>query len=304
MAARGAGIGVVTPPPPAPRTIAVSGRVQAAPAVLLVIAVTGAGLAAVVATSLGLMPLFGQPELSADGYRATSGDLALAVRESLVIASASTVLAAVIGLFLATVLLGPRKGRAAMRTLAVVVVVVPHVVGAASVGLLLSGAGLVPRLLGVPDTAWPELVAGAWPVATVLEVAWKESAFVALVVVAATSRRHRELDETAAVLGARPWARWSRVFVPTAAPALAAASLIVFVYSVGSYEVPWLLGRSFPEPLPVMSYRLFGAIDLASRPEAAAAATVGAAVAVTAAVLALVAVPAVRRRSLPARSPR
>lgn len=288
----------------APQTSAVSGRRQAAPAVLLVSAVTGAGLAAVVATSLGLMPLFGQAELGTAGYRTASGDLGLAVRESLVIASASTVLAAALGLLVATVLLSPCRGRAAMRALAVVVVAVPHIVGAASVGLLLSGAGLAPRVLGVPDSAWPELVAGAWPVATVLELAWKESAFVALVVVAATSRRHRELDETAAVLGAGPWARWTRVFVPTAAPGLAASSLIVFVYSVGSYEVPWLLGRSFPEPLPVMAYRLFGSIDLAARPEAAAAATVGAGVAVAAAMLALVAVPAVHRRSLPGGSPR
>lgn len=293
----------MTPRPPARQTDGPSGLRQAAPAVLVVSVVSGVGLAAVVATSLGLMPLFGEPELGTTGYRAASGDLALAVRESILIASATTILAAVLGLLVATVLLAPRRGRAAMRTLAVVVVTVPHIVGAASVGLLLSGAGLVPRLLGVPDTAWPELVAGPWPVATVLELAWKESAFVALVVVAATSRRHRDLDETAAVLGARPWARWTRVFVPTSAPALGAASLIVFVYSVGSYEVPWLLGRSFPEPLSVMAYRLFGSIDLAARPGAAAAATVGAAVAVAAAVVALVAVPAARRRSLPRETP-
>lgn len=274
--------------------------VQALPAVLLVGVVAGTGLAAVVATSLGLMPLFGRPDPGVAGYRAAAGDLALGLRETLVIASAATVLAALVGLVVATVLLAGRRGRAPLRTLAVAVVAVPHIVGAASVGLLLSSGGLAALLLGVPDTVWPELVGGRWPVATVLELAWKESAFVALVVVAATARHHHELDETAAVLGARPWERWVRVFVPTAGPALAAASLIVFVYSVGSYEVPWLLGRSYPEPLPVLAFRLFGSIDLAARPGAAAAATVGAGVAVASAVVALVAVPAVRRRSLSA----
>ena len=264
---------------------------------MLVVAVTGSGLAAVVATSLGLMPLVGRPRLTTDGYTAGSADLLLAVRESLVIATASTVLAAGLGLLVAGVLLGLRPGRGPLRLVAVAVVAVPHVVGAASVGLLLSGAGLLPRLLGVTPGDWPELVGGSWPVATVVELAWKESAFVALVVVAATARRHRALTETAAVLGAGPWHRWTRVFVPTAVPALAAASLIVFVYSVGTYEVPWLLGRAHPEPLPVMAYRLFGSIDLAARPAAAAAATTGALVAVLAAVLALVAAPALRRRA-------
>lgn len=279
------------------RPTALPGWRQAAPAVLLVALVTGAGLGAVVATSLGLMPLFGRPRLTTAGYTAGSADLLLAVRETLVIATASTVLAALVGLAVATVVLAARRGRAAVRLLAVGVVAVPHVVGAAAVGLLLSGAGLLPRLLGVEPSAWPELVGGAWPVATVLELAWKESAFVALVVVAATARSHRELHETAAVLGAGAWHRWTRVFVPTALPALAAASLIVFVYSVGTYEVPWLLGRAHPEPLPVMAYRLFGSIDLAARPEAAAAATTGAALAVLAAVVALVVLPAWRGRA-------
>ena len=279
------------------RPTALPGWRQVAPAVLLIGLVTGSGLVAVTATSLGLMPLFGQPAFTTSGYTAGSNDLLLAVRESLLIATASTVLAAVLGLLAASALLGLRGGRATMRMIAVGVVAVPHVVGAASVGLLLSGAGVAPRLLGVSPGAWPELVGGAWPVATVLELAWKESAFVALVVLAATARRHRELAETAAVLGAGPWHRWTRVFVPTALPALAAGSLIVFVYSLGTYEVPWLLGRAYPEPLPVMAYRLFGSLDLTARPAAAAAATTGAVVAVLAAVLALVAAPALRRRS-------
>ncbi len=43
---------------------------------------------------------------------------------------------------------------------------------------------------------------GRWPWATVFELAWKESAFVALVVVATVGRRYDDLREVAAVLGA------------------------------------------------------------------------------------------------------
>ncbi|MFC6286132.1 ABC transporter permease subunit [Nocardioides sp. GCM10027113] len=260
---------------------------RATPAVLLVLLVTGTGLGAVVATSVGLMPLFGQPTPGVAGYVDASADLLPAVRETLLIATASTVLAAAVGLVVGTALLAEGRGSTVVRAAAVSVVAVPHLVGAAAVGQWLSGAGLGSRLLSVEGDAWPRLVAGPLPVATVLEFAWKESAFVALVVAAALSRSQRERTETASVLGAGPWQRWSRVYLPSAAVPAAAASLIVFVYTVGSYEVAWLLGRAYPEPLPVMAYRLFGSTDLEARPAAAAAATVAAGIAVLAAGLAL-----------------
>ena len=78
----------------------------------------------------------------------------------------------------------------------------------------------------------------------------------------------------------RTWPdRWLRVLLPTAVPTLAATGLIVLVYSIGGYEVAWLLGRTTPEPLPVLSFRLFGSIELLDRPAAAAAALVASALA-------------------------
>ena len=258
-----------------------------APAVVLIVAVTGTALLAVIATSLGLMPLVGEPRLSADGFTALAGDLRAATGESLLTAVAATVLAAIIGLTLATVVVRADRGVAVIVGLAVAVLTVPHLVGAASTGLLLSDVGLAQRWSGVPAAAWPELVGGRWPWATVLELAWKESAFVALVVVGSVGRRYADLREVAAVLGAPPRAQWRRVLLPLSAPALASASLIVFLYSLGTYEVARLLGRTYPEPLPVMAFRLFTDIDVAARPQAAATAVVATGIALLAAVIAL-----------------
>ena len=260
-------------------------RHRALPALALVVLVTGAGISSVVATSLGLFPLFGQPRLSVEGYAEPAPELLLAVRETLTIATLSTILASVLGLAIATVVLLVPARRWWLGGLAAVVVTVPHLVGAASLQLLIGDAGLLPRWLGVGSDRWPDLVGGAWPVASVLEFAWKESAFVAVVVVATIGPRLTDLLDVAAVLGAGPWQRWSRVLVPSALPAMLGAALITFVYTAGSYEVPWLLGRTYPEPLPVMAYRLFGSIDLTARSQAAATAAVGAAVAVTALLL-------------------
>jgi putative spermidine/putrescine transport system permease protein len=88
------------------------------------------------------------------------------------------------------------------------------------------------------------------------------------VVLGALARTERDLDEAAAVLGAGALDRLRRVTLPLAAPALVATGSISFAYVIGSYEVAWLLGRSYPEPLPVLAYRLFTDADLALRPQA------------------------------------
>ena len=267
----------------------------ALPGIVTITVVAGAGMAAVVATSFGLMPLYGRPDLGLDGWRSAAPDLAAGIGETLLIATPATVLAAAMGLLLAAMMLRGGRGAAVMRLGCLAVLAVPHLVGATSVGLLLGDGAVADRLLGTADgAAWPPLVGGPWPVATVLELAWKESAFIALVVLAAVAPGHTQRMQVAAGLGAGPWHRMSRVLAPTAAPALAVSSLVTLVYAVGSYEVAWLLGRASPEPLPVLAFRLFGSIELTDRPAAAAAAVTGAALALCLAAPALAALPRVR----------
>ncbi|SNS84798.1 carbohydrate ABC transporter membrane protein 1, CUT1 family [Geodermatophilus pulveris] len=250
------------------------------PALVPVAAVVGAALVSAVLLSLGLTPLVGRPELSLDAWRAAAGDLGTATRLSLGIAAASTVLAAAVGLALALAATAAVRRSRLLGALAALTIPVPHLVGAAAMGLLLADTGVLARWLGVSPDAWPSLVGGPWWVAVVAEYAWKESAFVALVVGGVLASRARSYGETAALLGAGRWARFRFVTLPLAAPALGGASAVTFVYTLGSYEVAALLGRPYPEPLPVMAVRLAGSIDLAVRPQAAA-------VAVTTAVLAL-----------------
>lgn len=254
------------------------------PAVVPVVLVLGAALVTAGLQSLGLVPLVGRPALSLDAYAADG--LATSVGLTTAIAVASTAVAAVVGLAAALAVLA---GSRTVRLAGLLTVPVPHLVGAATTGLLLADSGVAARVLGV-DHGWPQLVGGPWWVAVVAEHAWKESAFVALVVVGTLAGRLTPHTETAATLGAGRLARLRHVVLPLAAPALVASAGIVLVYTLGSYEVARVLGRPAPEPLAVGAVRRFGSIDLAARPQAAAAAvvTVGlclAAVAVVAAAL-------------------
>ncbi len=231
----------------------------------------------------GLMPLVGAPTLSSAAFGAVAPDLMVATRESLLIALLATAMAAALGMSVALLVVGSAGGSALLSAMAAAPIPIPHIVGAASFALLLSDAGLFNRLSGVDTTSWPSLVAGSWPIAAVAAFAWKESAFVALVVTASLGPAVRSYSEAAALLGAGSADRVRRVVIPLAMPALLGSSIIVFLFTLGSYEVVWLLGQAHPEPLPVMAYRLFTAVDLQARPQAAAVALTTVLLALTAA---------------------
>ncbi len=268
--------------PTRPRASA-SGRLRAllfvAPAVLIAGFVVIGGIGVALVQSVGLMPLVGEAEFSLDAYTANADDLLTGLGLSLAIATASTVLSCVIGLTAAVIITQGRISGRVVAALSALTIPVPHLIGAAAIGLLVADSGLIPRALGLTPAQWPDLVGGPWWVAVVLEYTWKESAFVALVVAGVLATRVAQYDETAALLGASRARRLRHVVIPLARPAVIVSAVIIFVYTFGSYEVAWLLGRPYPEPLPVLAFRLFTSISLTSRPEAAAVAVVTTAVA-------------------------
>lgn len=241
-----------------------------APAVLVVLLVLGPALVTVLLQSLGMMPVFGEPRLSLDAWTETSSLLESA-GVSLYIATLSTALAVTVGLVIAVyALTAGRRGRL-IAALSAATIPIPHLVASGAIGLLLADAGFLARLLGMPE-GFPQMVGTSWWTAVLLEFAWKESAFVALVVLGSISRSARTLSETASTLGASWWQRLVHVILPLARVPLVVSGLVVFVYTLGSYEAPWLLGPLAPEPLSVRAVRLFGSTQLSARPEAMATA--------------------------------
>lgn len=244
---------------------------------LPVVVVLGVSLTAAVLQSLGLMPFIGSPDPSVEAWTGNTGELVRSSGISLYIAAAATALSVCVGFLIAAYVLAmPRMGRI-VGALSAATIPIPHLIGAGAIGLLLSDSGFLERLLGMPD-AFPALVGGPWWLAAIAEYAWKESAFVALVVLGSIASSVGDLCDAAATLGATAGQRILRVVLPLATPSLAVAVVIVFVYTLGSYEAVWLLGPTLPEPLPVRAVRLFGSVDLAARPQAMATALVSVAV--------------------------
>jgi putative spermidine/putrescine transport system permease protein len=246
-----------------------------APALLVIGVLFAGGLFAAVLQSLGYLPAIGQTEISFDAYREvlTGEDFLRSFLLTTYVAAASTGISTVLAVLAALAL-----RRAGGRLSAIVFqlpITIPHLVAAIGIALVISQTGLGARLavvlglIGEPGE-FPALLYDRYSVGIILTYVWKEVPFVALVVLAALRGVAGELEEVARTLGANAWQRFWYVVFPVISPGIIAASIIVFAFTFGAFEVPYLLGRTYPTILPVMAYNEYRDIELTARPVAMA----------------------------------
>lgn len=246
-----------------------------APATFVIGALFLGGLYAALVQSLGYFPAIGQTDISLKAYREVlaSGDFAGSLLLTLYIAVVSTGLATGLAVIVALAL-----RRASGRISAVVFqvpITVPHLVAAVGIALVVSRTGLGARgaaalgLIGSPSE-FPALLYDKYSIGIILTYVWKEMPFVALVVLAGLRGVASDLEDVARTLGANGWQRFWFVIFPVIAPGVVAASLIVFAFTFGAFEVPYLLGGDYPTILPVTAYNEYRSIDLSDRPAAMA----------------------------------
>jgi putative spermidine/putrescine transport system permease protein len=246
-----------------------------APALLVIGVLFAGGLAVAFVQSLGHMPDIGMTGWSLDAYREVLGDedfvdsLFLTLYVSGVSTGVSTVLAVLAALALR------RSGGRISSVVFQLPITIPHLVAAVGIALVVAQTGLGARvaaglgLIGEPKE-FPALLYDEYSVGIILTYVWKEVPFIALVVLAALRGVASELEEVARTLGAGAWQRFWYVVFPVISPSVVAASLLVFAFTFGAFEVPYLLGRSYPTMLPVMAYEEYREIDLSARPAAMA----------------------------------
>ncbi len=241
----------------------------------------GGGLAQALAQSLGYQPFLPARPLGLDAYRALWADPAVraSVGLTLRIAVLATAAAAVLGVGAALLVRSLGRSRTAFAALLQVTLPLPHIVAALAMVLLLAQSGALSRVAtaaGFVDApaAFPALTQDGFGWGIIASYVWKEAPFVGVVVLAVLSSGVAELEDAARALGAGAWQRFRHVVAPVIAPAVGATSVLVFAFTVGSYEVPFLLGRPFPATLPVVAYQRFRDPDLAARAPAMAIAVV------------------------------
>jgi len=247
----------------------------------VVLVLFGGGLAQALAQSFGYQPFLPARPLGLDAYRELWADPAVraSIGLTLRIAVLSTTAAAVLGVAAALLVRSLGRSRAAFAALLQVTLPLPHIVAALAIGLLLAQSGELSRVaasVGLVDgpAQFPALTQDGFGWGIIVSHVWKEAPFVAVLVLAVLTKGVADLQDAARALGAGWWQRLWHIILPALAPALGAASVLVFAFTFGSYEVPFLLGRPFPATLPVVAYQQFRDPDLEARPLAMAIAVV------------------------------
>ncbi|MFV0421957.1 ABC transporter permease [Oleidesulfovibrio sp.] len=157
--------------------------------------------------------------------------------------------------------------------------ILPHVAVALLCMIFWARSGLVSSFawqLGLIDAQqdFPAVLYGGSGMGMVLAYVYKEVPFVILMSYAALKRLDPRLLDTASMLGAGRWQTWRSVILPHLAPTLHPTFIILFLFSFGGFEVPYLLGESNPGMLSVEIYNLFFQRSLSYRPQAMAVLTV------------------------------
>ncbi|MFN4193467.1 MAG: ABC transporter permease [Tabrizicola sp.] len=264
------------------------------PALLVLGGLFLTGLGLTLLRSFRHLPALGmtEPDLGAYAAILTSPGFLTSLGLSLWIATASTLLSALIALGAALLLRQSFPGRALISFLVQLNLTVPHVVGAIGMLYLLSQSGAFARLahaagLIAGPAGFPALVNDPYAIGIILLYVWKEVPFITLILLANLQALGEDHESVARSLGATRWQAFRHVLLPMLAPGLAAASALVFAFAFGAYEVPLVLGQHAPKALPVLAWQAWTDTDLAQRPEAMAMAIVVAGIGL--ALLALVA---------------
>jgi putative spermidine/putrescine transport system permease protein len=251
-------------PPGGPERL--RGAVACAPAMLAVIVLFGAGLVGAVRSSLGVT-LGGWGSADLEAYRALFADPAFwdSVWFSVRITALATAISAALAVALAMAL---RRRGALSRGLAGLPVPVPHLIVAVLAVLWLAPGGIADRLLGGLPL---DLVRdpGGWGI--VLVYVYKETPFLALLLVAAWSPEVTAREEAAAVAGAGPWRRLGLVVWPALRGPLLTGCAVVAAFVLGAFEVPLVIGPTYPQTLPELALEATKTADLEGRSIANAA---------------------------------
>jgi putative spermidine/putrescine transport system permease protein len=244
------------------------------PALTVVVVLFGGGLLLGVLQALGHLPGAGLRQLTGAHFSRilTDPDFFLSFGLTLYVSIVATLLAAGLSVVAALALNRMARRYRLVHFVIQIPLTVPHLVIAVAVLFMLSPAGLLGRaavavgLIQAPSE-FPLLVNDRWSIGIILAYVWKEIPFITLMLLAVLHNAGRDLLDVGRTLKAGAWQRFRYITLPTIFPSLGAAALIVFAYTFGAFEVPYLLGRTYPMTLPVWAYKHYSDIDLVARPE-------------------------------------
>jgi putative spermidine/putrescine transport system permease protein len=248
-----------------------------APSLLTLLLLFGGGVILAALQSLGWLPFLGQSTLSLDAYAQffQGGEFVPSLVLTLWIALASTALSTALAVLCALALRRSFRSQRWATFIFQLNLPIPHSVAAVMMLFLLSQSGFLARIayavqLVHAPSDFPALVFDPLAIGIIVEYVWKTTVFTGVNALGALQSIGEDYEEVARSLGAGRWQRFRFILLPLLKPALLSASVLVFAFTFGTYETPFLLGQHYPSALPVLAYRSYVDVDLTARPAAMA----------------------------------
>ena len=194
---------------------------------------------------------------------------------SLGVALASAAVSVGAGTFLAYRVWQLPKAMAGMALVYKIPLILPHIAVAFIVLVFWSQSGILASLayhLGLIQSMqeFPNVLYSGWGAGMILAYTLKGTPFAMLLILALLVRFDVRQIQTAAMLGASKPRIFFSIVLPRLTPALHTSFIILFLYSFGAFDIPYLLSESRPGMLSLHVFTLYFKHDLVRRPEAMA----------------------------------
>ena len=175
-----------------------------------------------------------------------------AIKNTLILASAVTVIATLIGVPLAYVTARYSfPGKSLIALLPLVTLVIPEVIAAQTWLMMLGNNGLITRFFREFGIRLPSFY-GWFGLITAMSFIYYTYVYIG--VVAAIGKFDSQLEEAAQSLGTSPVKSRLKVMVPVIMPAILASALLVFTMTVGNFAISMILSQRLPL-LSVVTYQ-------------------------------------------------
>jgi putative spermidine/putrescine transport system permease protein len=244
-----------------------------APVVLTIGVLFFGALVVALLQSFGYAPLYGINEFPTLRYY--QGLLAMpgfwsSVGLTFYYALVPTVVGTVMSIYLALCLRQRFRGKRWVQFIYKLPLMIPYLVGVALTIVVFGNGGVLARVayaVGLIETTrdFPRFLYSHQGWGIMIVYLWKQIPFTTLVIYSVLMGVGRESEEAAATLGAARWQTFWHVTLPQIMPGIVSATIIVFAFNFGSFEVPFILGGGFPNTLPVEAFRAFDDADYSRR---------------------------------------
>jgi len=243
-----------------------------APAALLLLFIMGVGICTCILQSLGYFPLIGLDNITFDYYKEILSNqqfinsLMLSLKTSII----SSTIATIIGILLAYLMTKSRFSKLRYFLLNLPIIV-PHIIVVMLAFAVFSKTGIIARMLYnlnlINDSReFVSLVNDKAGIGIIIVYIYKGMPFIAITVYNILNSLDVKLEDVALNLGANKFQVLKLIIMPQIMPTILSSFIVIFAFSFGSFEVPYLIGATNPKALPVNAYINYINTDLAQRP--------------------------------------